>query len=289
VSAETIARALGRPVYRSGGWWRCPCPLHQGKSPSLALRDGERGRLVVFCHAGCDWREVRAEIARLRLIDESPTSAEPEAQHDDGRRIAYAMALWRETRPATGPIATYFAARGITLPMPKTLRLHSAIWPPPLTEGRAAMVAIVTHAERGRVGIHCTYLAPDATKSTIEPVRRCFGPVSGAAVRLAAVDAARSLIVAEGIETTLSVMQETGLPGWAALSAGGLEQLVLPPVAEVPRVLICADHDRNGRGEVAARTAAALWLSEGRRVRIAMPPTPGTDFNDLLLGEIHAA
>ena len=30
----------------------------------------------------------------------------------------------------------------------------------------------------------------------------------------------------------------------------------------------------------AAEAAAKKWLSEGRRVRIALPPTPGLDWND---------
>jgi hypothetical protein len=35
-------------------------------------------------------------------------------------------------------------------------------------------------------------------------------------------------------------------------------------------------------GERAARIAARHWLAEGRRVRLALPPEPGSDFNDLL-------
>ena len=33
---------------------------------------------------------------------------------------------------------------------------------------------------------------------------------------------------------------------------------------------------------------AARWLAEGRRVRIATPPEPGTDFNDVLMGRSRA-
>ena len=36
-------------------------------------------------------------------------------------------------------------------------------------------------------------------------------------------------------------------PGWAALSAGGIESLILPP--EARKVLIAADHDRPKRRE----------------------------------------
>ena len=57
---------------------------------------------------------------------------------------------------------------------------------------------------------------------------------------------------------------------------------MLPPPPLASLVIVAADHDRNGVGERAARIAAGRWLVEGRRVRIAMPPEPGSDFNDLL-------
>jgi putative DNA primase/helicase len=88
------------------------------------------------------------------------------------------------------------------------------------------------------------------------------------------------LAVAEGIETTLAVVTACELPGWAALSAGGIRALILP--AEATHVVICADNDRNAVGQHAAHDAAARWLTEGRRVRIALPPEQGTDFADLL-------
>ena len=71
----------------------------------------------------------------------------------------------------------------------------------------------------------------------------------------------------------------------AALSTSGLVSLILPPIVRL--VLIAADHDTNGAGERAARAAAFRWLGEGRRVRIAMPPEPGSDFNDVLAGRAY--
>jgi len=101
-------------------------------------------------------------------------------------------------------------------------------------------------------------------------------------VRLAKARAGQWLLVAEGLETTLSVMHACALPGWAALSAGGIKSLVLPPSANM--VVICADNDANGVGQRAANAAAERFLAEGRRVRIALPPGSGLDFNDLLRG-----
>lgn len=51
-------------------------------------------------------------------------------------------------------------------------------------------------------------------------------------------------------------------------------------VHEVLRqVILCADGDKVG--EDAARKAAARFVREGRKARIARP-APGRDFNDLL-------
>jgi putative DNA primase/helicase len=144
------------------------------------------------------------------------------------------------------------------------------------------MVAVVEHVEHGIVGAHRTWLAVDGSaKASFDPARMSTGAVSGGAVWLA--PAAETLMVGEGIETTLAAMVATGLPGWAALSTSGLVALVLPPV--VRTVIILADNDLNGLVQKAADIAAHRWLAEGRNVRLAMPPDPGTDFNDVLIAE----
>jgi putative DNA primase/helicase len=79
-------------------------------------------------------------------------------------------------------------------------------------------------------------------------------------------------------------MQMTGLATWAALSDSGIENLLLPDDAR--DILICADHDKNGVGQTAARRAAEKWIAGGRRVEIALPKEPDTDFNDLLRADV---
>ncbi len=145
------------------------------------------------------------------------------------------------------------------------------------------MVALVEHVEHGPVAIHRTYLAIDGSgKASFRSPRLSLGPVGGASVRLAR--AGEELVVAEGVETAASVMAATGVSAWAALSASGIERLVLPPLPLAECVTIAADHDESGVGKRAAQSAAYRWIAEGRRVRIPMPPKPGTDFNDVLLG-----
>ena len=109
--------------------------------------------------------------------------------------------------------------------------------------------------------------------------KKMLGPVAGGAVRLAPHGS--TLIVCEGLETGLTVLQETEYPVWAALSKGGIENLILP--GDATDVIIAADNDEPGL--VAANKAARKWTAEGRRVRIAKPPIEGWDFNDQLLSK----
>jgi hypothetical protein len=145
------------------------------------------------------------------------------------------------------------------------------------------MVALVEHVERGAIAIHRTYITPDHYQ---KHDRAALGPIGGGAVRLGTPRPGEWLAIGEGIETTLAVVISCSMPGWAALSAAGVRALILPPAAT--HVIICADHDASGTGECAAHDAAARWLGEGRRVRVAMPPEPGADFNDLLIGRATA-
>jgi putative DNA primase/helicase len=142
------------------------------------------------------------------------------------------------------------------------------------------MVARIDGPDGALIGIARTWIERDAAGVWCRTERAMLGRAAGGAVRLA--PAAETLMVGEGIETTAAAMSATGLPGWAALSISGLVALVLP--ATVRTVIILADHDRSGAGERAAYAAAARLLGEGRRVCIALPPDPGTDFADVLAG-----
>jgi phage/plasmid primase-like uncharacterized protein len=128
-------------------------------------------------------------------------------------------------------------------------------------------------------GCQATYLseAGDDKQPFLKQPRKNFGCISGSAVRLAS--AAEALVIAEGIETALSVQQATGMATWAALSAYNLARLILPDC--VKTVIIAADNDHTG--VEAARAASDRFAAEGRSVSIVRPSLPGADFNDLLL------
>ena len=79
--------------------------------------------------------------------------------------------------------------------------------------------------------------------------RRGLGPMRGNAARLFHAPGPR-LVIAEGVEDALAAHELTGLPAWAALSAGNMAALILPE--HLREVLILADRDKHGLGQAKA-------------------------------------
>jgi hypothetical protein len=284
--AAEIAAMLGGG-HRSGQWWRCVCPVHStrtGHSQTLALRDGDRA-LIVKCWAGCDPQVVIAELRGRSLVgDDRALAVVPRGSDDGARRIKFARQIWGIVQnPQGSPVAAYLAGRGITIALPSCLRWAPALRHPDGTHG-PAMLARIDGPGGDLIGIQRTWIKCDVMGVWRRDTRAMLGRASGGVVRLA--EASDVLLVGEGIETCLAAMQATGRPAWAALSTSGLAALELPQI--VRHVIVLADHDRTGAGERAARAAAQRWLAEGRRVQIAMPPMPDSDFNDVLMGRTVA-
>jgi hypothetical protein len=254
VSAADIAVSLdGR---REGRNWRALCPVHLGHS--LSLRDGRGGRLPAFCHAGCGLLDIIAELRNRGLLD-GRCDGISERRGFDGEAAArrqrfMAAKIWAAAIPGSPQLKRYLASRSITVSPPTSLRWakkvwHSTTWQTGIEY--AAMVAKVVNVDDELIALHKTYLAADgsAKVSGIQD-KEYPAPVTGALVRLGQFDPERPLIVGKGIESTLSLMEMRALPGWAALSAGGMQSLPLP--RSVRRVLIAVDQDRNGVGQGAA-------------------------------------
>ena len=272
---------------KAGAGWMARCPAHDDRKPSLSLRHGEDGKVLVRCHAGCEQAQVIAVLRsrgmwqgshphRFDRLSIRPTNRAPTIRDND------ALAIWNDASSAQGTLVeTYLGSRGLQLPLPSTLRFHTGlkhpsggIWP--------AMVALVAHGVDGvPLALHRTFFSRDGlSKAPVEPQKMMLGPCRGGAVRLA--DPGNMLMVGEGIETCLTAMMASGHPVWAALSTSGLRALDLPE--NVLDVVVLADGD--DAGEAAARDCAFRWKREGRRVRIARPPQ-GMDFNDMLVGHAY--
>jgi putative DNA primase/helicase len=258
------------------GGWVARCPAHDDRRPSLSIREGDGGKSLLYCYAGCSYESIIAALCD-RPWREALGPASPGTALDDAQRREIARRIWRESRPATGTLAeTYLRSRAITIAPPASLRFHPALKHP--TGAIApAMVGGVQDRAGNPIALHRTYLAPDGLgKANVDPPKMAFGPIRGGAVRLA--PAGEVLALAEGIETALSVQQATSIPVWATLGTANLAGVELPEI--VRTVIIAADGD--DAGERASQQAAQRFLREGKKVRIARPPT-GKDFNDVVM------
>jgi phage/plasmid primase-like uncharacterized protein len=312
-----LAPHLGEAVARHPQ--HVPCPVHGGKDGFRLYDDAPEtgGGICNTCGAfadgfkllqwASDWafRETLDAVAdalgitpgaTVAPLRRAPAPAHPVTPpQPEPRKVARLRRLRGESSPASSddPVARYLAGRGVGLDgvAENTILTHPALgcwqggqivnqWP--------AMLALVMGPDGHPVALHATYLDPanPGKKAPVPSPRKLFaagrGMTRGAAVRLYPMNGDR-LAVAEGIETAMAVHALSGLPCWATISAGGLERVVLPTAAR--EVFICADHDENGTGQRAAERLAERLLAEGRVVRTALPPKPGTDFLDMLQAE----
>jgi putative DNA primase/helicase len=295
---------------------RVRCPLHDDQHASMDIHE-ERG--VWICRAGCGSggavafaRRVLGDAGARELLRELGDGSEPgsdrrwrqtrrkaeDAGRDDERAIDAKIAarierLRAETVADDGTISGYLKARGLAGDVPAALRLHRALkyW---TNDGDAPVrlgtfPAIVAEVQRldGRVAaLHRIYLAPDrAGKADVPEPKKLTpaiysGATNGAAIHLAEPTDGR-LALTEGIETGLAVMQATGMPTWACVSAGGLAAVELPP--DVGTVEIWADREASGAGVNAAANAAARLHADGRTVHVIAPEGEDDDWLDVLV------
>jgi putative DNA primase/helicase len=292
MSAADIARSLGGK--REGSSYRCQCPLCHG-ALIVSEPSGYKPNPLLHCFgSGCDQKELIAwAVSRglwtgnarhtLRTPTLIPTIKSKQADDSDARRRR-ALAIYDGAGVAPVITRRYLRNRGITIAPPPTLRLARQLYHPFERAEADAIVGLVEHVEKGRVGLHAIFLDETNTqKADFHPPKLTFGPVAGGAIHLGDADPDDWLVIGEGVETVLSAMQIMDKPGWAALGTAGVQNLVLPD--RIKKVWIAADHDAHGAGQRAAYAAADRFIAEGRQVRVSIPANKGTDWNDVLMME----
>ncbi|MER2266814.1 toprim domain-containing protein [Methylobacterium oxalidis] len=285
-----LSDAAARLNLRFGedGVWRGKCPCCGYSKPTLAL-SVLGGGIAISCVA-CGGKSAIAAVAGIPSHLVVPTRCDP-------AKIARALQIWGWTAPASGtPVEPYLLGRGITEPIPPSIRFlrNQRNW----SDGKsyAAMVSLVEQVSEddtspnGRwraTGIHLTFLAAaDARgrvcKAAVETNKLALGQLRHGGVRLSSRnEVGQELVVAEGIETALSVQQLIGLPTVSVLSASGLKSFRWPTT--VRRIWIAADND--AAGLQAAEHLRARALRAGIEARIKIPSGGHNDFNDLVKGQ----
>lgn len=297
--ARDLVGALGGRWHGRGGL--CFCPAHDNRrTPALSVAEGEDGRLLLHCFAGCGFGEVWAALRQRGLVadggshgrlaptgwgkDAAPIGCAGRSRTTGDGNSAAARAIWDAASPAQGTLAErYLAGRGVEGTAPASLRFHAMLRHP----SGGMHPAMVARIEGGDAfAIHRTFLDAKGGKRAGGAAKLMLGPAAGGAVRLAS--AAGPLVVAEGIETALSLPPLGVAVGelWAALSTGGMRGLRLPKCPH--HLVVAVDADPPGRD--AGRDLAERAHRTGWRVEWLEPPD-GLDFNDVLMargGEVRA-
>lgn len=283
--ARDITAALGGRWYGSYGTAACPvCQPERRKDQTALTLNDRQGRLVLHCKkSNCRFTEVlrAAGVPGKRCPkDGSPHSSARVG--DITTTSGYAKQLWQASGPITGtPAETYLReVRKIEGTLPPTLRYNARTWHGPSRRNLPALIALI-EAGAGFAVLR-TYLAPDGSGKAELPEREqkmMLGKAAGGHVSLKS--GSGSLVVAEGIETALS------LPGlldiadatlWAALTAANLRALSLPAVPG--HLMVATDGDEPGRAAGDALFTRAVRLGWS----VEMSPAPaGRDWNDVLI------
>ncbi len=177
------------------------------------------------------------------------------------------------------PAEAYLRSRGIIIasPPPALRFLANA------HDHYGALVALATDADGAVHAVQQIYVTDDGRKAPLKVQKRTNKARDGwsdvAAVRLPGT---KPLVLAEGVESALSVWQATGQETWACL---GISNIARAPVPNGTSIVVARDGDMPGsKADNQLRRTITILRGQGREVAVAEPPT-GKDFNDLLVGD----
>jgi putative DNA primase/helicase len=302
--ASAIIKALDGNL-RSG---MCCCPAHENtQTPALHVSAAPDGRVLVHCFANCPQEKVIGKLKEMDLWNGGMGRPLTPAEQADAReqwsldrdqRFHKAIEIMRAATEPPGKLRPYLEGRGIDAVPPAASMLKS-LRARQLGLGFNSPVMVLPALGLARrdeddqlpdktlriLGAHLTFLTlkADANHKEVSgkkrrSARRVYGSFSGGFIPLSQLDEYTPdtpLIVAEGVETTLSAMQLTGLPGVALVSATN-DVNVLP---DCSKVIICPDNDNNNAGWEAALRLAGRLDAMGKPWHLSGPDGWRTAFN----------
>jgi putative DNA primase/helicase len=271
------------------------CPICQGHMTCVLYANGPH---CFKC------QESRALRNHFKGQNFAPPALQDDSRKAINQRLAKLDKTWMKSLPvASGDLVDeYLRFRGFKFEVfPRDLAFHPALdyWHkfseqpkdelPKFIGTFPAMLALIRDVNGKPVNVHRTYLASNGhSKAPLptEPEKLAAkkimtytyaGANEGCAIRL--MDPEPILIISEGIENALSAHLLTGKPAWASGSSGSLIKWIPPKM--VQEVWIAGDHDE--AGIKAAKRLSIRLQDDGLKVKIALPPTVGNDWNDYFL------
>ena len=270
-----------------------------------------------------------------RKAEEHRRAREADAARRRTDAIAQARKIWDHSGPADGTVVVdYLARRGIRpragAQLPRCFRFEPAARLVVPGDGRRgefitvhegpAMLAAILGPDGTLTGVHRTWIDLDQPKGKVVvmnpakpgelvPSKKVYGSKKGGAIRIFTPRDATCLVMAEGIETTLSAMvaaaHAAGAAYWAGVDLGnmagarklgpGLKYAGIPDLADldaflppawIKRLVFVQDGDSDPkltRAKLLSGLRRAMALRPGLTAAI-VHPGEGIDMNDLLMG-----
>ena len=256
---------------------RAACPVCGSRQFSVRL-DAQNRPVKPRCYYNrCSPAAILAALRgtpldQLRL---TPTQ-------DPGRNRAAAQRTWNFSQAVERTLAErYLRDRSITIKPPACLKFNANVFHHRNSSTDFYFPALIACAETsdGRfAGIHRTWLDPTTPdlKLGLDPKKASLGTAPGSVVRLTPT-LSDTVVLTEGIEDGLSLVQATKLTVWCTL---GTNIRAVQLLDCVRTVILAGDNDRTG--QTAIQAAAKHFHANGRQVRIVYPPPGIKDFNDSL-------
>ena len=265
--ANSIAAALGQGKEQaSGGGFVTLCPVHGETSqstPSLSIKDStdKQGNpdIIVYCHSGCDWKDIKKELVARSLMDKwkpdekktpakSKTKPKPKAKPDKTKPEKPAPPekdsfVWGAAKKNEESVSRYLANRSIIFSedftFPACLKWTQYTDKQSKEEVSAVVCAATKPTDDSVKAVQRLFIdTDDFTKSGA----KMLGDMIGRGIWFRRKEDKATLLVGEGIETTLSAMFATGHNGVAALTRAGLVNIIFPE--ETTTIYILVDSDK---------------------------------------------
>ncbi len=275
---------------KEGAEFHGPCPFCGGVDRFTVFQGAERFlcRKCAFDKGGdkIDYWKRHHKCANPRELEQKMGIISSDRPVKE-KRSGGSPYPWEHSAKDHPAMRAYFKGRGITFselfPLPPALRFNTF---KNKNTGKPAARILAAVSQPGDTALkahHSTWL--EGAKSTKKTMK---GPCKGKGVWFYPdrSKTEKKLVIGEGIETTLSAMQATGINGVAGLDAGKMQAIVLP--GSISEVYILADEDESFTGQKAALKLAKR-LEDENRVAWIISPSENTfsdrprkiDFNDL--------
>lgn len=280
------------------GWWNDFSEGKGGRS-MLSFVQHQTGlpkqEAIEFCarwvgvgDVGLVQPSVKAIKADTNLSNKPSESTKAE----EAKKVAFAKKLASQSEPAMGTVVERYLKEQRSIVMeklPADVRYHAGVYSKLNGQTHPAMLVIARDHLGNIKAVQATYLDPVTGKkvdaSTITVQKQSFGSLKGSTVTLGNSEKGAPTLIAEGMETGLSLKQ--ALPNTAVkVTLSKSNFLNINPKSVGEKVVLCLDQD--GKDLKADKTVfeSAKRLSDANKQVALMVPSAASvvkqDYNDVL-------